>query len=546
MVIGRRAGWIGLRATGQRLTRIGPLGLGLLSALARSPAAAQTRDWPPEDRALIGDFTTITAVAVSNDLVFAVTPTAVVVWNPPARRWEGPYTPPDARLLQGVFAALADPLAQGLWLGRRDGWTRFEVQLRVWAGGPVPGNVLDIALDQDNPLGGLFLRTGSGWYTVPSGSDVATPGAAPARPLRPASVQDAIRANPALEANRAAILTAGRLRSARYTAAAAASGFAGRGWYLGTAGAGLLYLAEGAALPERLRFGLPSPAVAAVYAAPTGVWVVTERTPSSDPSLSFVSARLDEFQWLQGSWASSLPFSQARALVGQGNALWLGTDAGLIRIVPSSEDVTAFDEGRGLPDNRVLGLAARRGRVAAGLAHGLVVATDSGQPERLAPDFSDEARAVLLGPGDTVWVGTRLGLFTALPGERGLRQPAALREAPSLQAPVYDLAWRGDTLVALLEDRLLWRDPGKGGYTLGPTLGNVVGRVHTLLSTPAELFVAGERGFVRLGLATPPGRPTLTPGDLPGLVTDLAADDTYLWVGTTQGLVRFRLDALPR
>jgi len=36
----------------------------------------------------------------------------------------------------------------------------------------------------------------------------------------------------------------------------------------------------------------------------------------------------------------------------------------------------------------------------------------------------------------------------------------------------------------------------------------------------------------------------LREGDLPGPSRDLAVDETYLWVATDAGLVRFRLDAI--
>ena len=58
--------------------------------------------------------------------------------------------------------------------------------------------------------------------------------AAPARGT--ASVAEAIRSNPSLQANAAAILTDNRLRNVRYTAAARSSD--NRGWYLGTSGIG--------------------------------------------------------------------------------------------------------------------------------------------------------------------------------------------------------------------------------------------------------------------------------------------------------------------
>jgi ligand-binding sensor domain-containing protein len=520
-----------------------PALLAVASFFGAMSLAAQGRDWSPDDRVVIGDFTTITAVAASNDAVFAVGPSGVVIWRPQQRTWAGPYAPAGAGQLDGVVAALADPLDQSLWIVRRDGWAHFDSQIRLWDVGTV-GGVFDAALDESNPAGGLFLRTTSGWVSAPRGSSVAIPSGPPGRPIRPASVQDAIRANPALQANSASVLLTSRMRNARYTSAARAEGFAGRGWYIGTAGAGLLYLQEGAALPERLTFGLPGNRVAAVASAPNGVWAITERTVGSDPSVSFVGNDLASFEWLQGSWSRGLPFIEARRLVVEGQALWLATDAGLVRVAPRSEDITVFDEGRGLPDNRVLDVAARRGQVVAGTVHGLVLARGDSSPVRLAGTFVDEARAVALGL-DTVWAGTRLGLFYVIPGESDLSRPAALEQSPALQGAVLDLAWRADTLVALLQDRLLYREPG-GRFVLGPLFGAQVGRVHTLLNTRDALFVAGENGVASVGLNRPLGRPLLVPLDLPGTVTDIAADDRWLWVATTTGLVRFRLDAVPR
>lgn len=517
----------------------------LVGAAGVPSLQAQSRDWSPDDRAIVGDFTVITAVAAGEQLVYAATPDAVIAWDPQGRRWQGPFTPPAATFLSGVTAALADPVDQSLWLVQRTGWARFDPQLRLWEQGALPGGVIDAALDRNNPAAGLFLRSPAGWFTAARGAPIATPAGAPKAPLRPASPNDAVRSNPALAANAAAVLRTGHLQGSGYTCAAIASGFTGRGWYIGTAGAGLLYLPEGAALPERLTFGLPGASVGAVFAVPGGVWVATERGGGRDPGLSFVSGALDRFDWHQGSWTRGFPFTQVRRLVGQGNSLWLASDAGLIRLVPSSDQLSIFDEGRGLPDRRVIDVTARRGRVVAGLVHGLVTLGDSGEPRRLAPSFTGEADAVLVSP-DTVWVGTRLGLLAALPEEGDLVQPAALAESPALRDPVVALAWRGDTLVALLRDRLLWRDPVKGGFSLGPPIGSAVGRLHRLINTPDGLFVAGDRGFGRVALNQPLGRPILTPGDLPAEVTDLAADDTYLWVATLRGLVRFRLEAVAR
>lgn len=514
------------------------LGLALLLAIA-SPGEAQTRDWTPSERAVIGDFSRVVAVAAGRDRVFVVTPDAVLEYDPLGRRWSGPWQPPGDRRLARVGGALADPLDGGLWLVQSGGWIRFDPVTRQWEEGTVPGGVVDAALDEFDPAGGLFLRTRNGWYSAQRGG-VALPAAAPQRPVRLASVQDAIRANPAIQATGATVNVMGRFRPVRFTSAARASGFAGQGWFIGTDGVGLLYYPEASGQPEPLLFGLPSSRVAAVFAGNEGVWVATGRTTTADPAVSFVGTELEQFRWVQGPRTSGLPFVSARRMVGRGSELWLATDNGVLLVTPRDEDFRRFDESRGLPDARVLDLAQRNGRIAAGTAHGIALFGDSTGFVPLAPRFRDAALAVELS-GDTVWVGTDLGLFAALPGEEDLLQPEALAAALSLQAPVVDLAWRGDTLVALTRDRLIWRDPATGRFTAGPLLGNNIGRLHTVMNGRGVLYLAGERGVASATLATPLRR-AITQGDLPGRVTDLALDDRYLWVATENGLVRLALD----
>lgn len=514
----------------------------LALTLAAGRAGAQSRDWSVDERAVIGDFTRILAVATSTDRVFDVSESGVVAWDPVGNRWLGPWQPTDPALLRDVFVALADPLDGGLWLVRRGGWLRLDPGIQAWEQGSVPGTVQDAALDLNAPAAGLFLRTSAGWFTASRGG-AAFPASAPARPQRAATVAEAGRDNPAIRAGNPTLLFNSRLRNIRYTSAARSQGFTGLGWYLGTSGAGLVSYADGSGIPTSLWFGLPSNVAAAVYAGTGGVWVVTERTATADPGVTFVGRTFGEFRPLQGPRATGLPFTQARRIVGRDSDLWLATDAGVVRLSARDGEVTRYDDGRGLPDPLVLSLAQRQGRIVAGTAHGVASFTDSTGFRPLAPSFTDAASAVALS-GDTTWVGTRLGLFAALPGEPDLLQPEGLQRAISLQAPVVALAWRADTLVALLENRLLWREPGSGKYTLGPLLGNALGRLHSIVSGPRGLYLAGDRGVGLASLRTPIRRPLLTPGDLPGQVTDLAVDDDYLWVTTLRGLVRLRLDLL--
>ncbi len=515
-----------------------------LLLLALVPAlAAQGRDWAPEDRLVLGDFSRIAAVAVSLDKVFVVTPTALLVYNPRDHRWEGVFSPGDAaQPFRDAVAAMADPLDNSAWVLTRGSFYHFDPAIRRWDSGSLPGVLSDVALDQDNPALGLFLRVGSGWYSATRGG-VLVPTSAPRRPVRPATVDQAIRENPAIQASSGLLAVTGRRAGLGYTSAARAQGFAGMGWYLGTNGAGLVYFSEGSGRPELLPFGLPGDRVDAVTAGPDGVWAVTERSALADAALTFVARDLREVRSYQGPRATGMPFTEARRVLSRDDALWIATGTGVVRYRPREDEVTRFSAGRELPDGRTYDLAQRQGRLVIATARGLAQFADSAGLTQLAPDFRDQALAVALA-GDTTWVGTPIGLFFAIAGQADLLEPADLREQPRARVPVVDLTWRGDTLVALTEQELLWRDPATGRFTLGPRLGGGLGRLHTVVSDARGLFVAGDGGVGPAQLQTPVTRTLRVGVDLPGTVTDLALDEDYLWVATLAGLVRFRLDAV--
>jgi hypothetical protein len=514
--------------------------LAAVTGLAPSLLAQSfSRDWRPEDRTVIGDYSRINAIASSADRVFIVAPNGVLIWNPQFQRWEGAFDPPDRALLARVFTGLADPLDNSLWLARPDGWVHYQPDIQLWDQGVVPDGVAGIAFDQDNPAIGLYVRTRTGWTLLARGAGIPTPTNPPVHPVGPQSVAEAIRSNPSLQANAAAILTDNRLRNVRYTAAARS--FDNRGWYLGTSGAGALFLPDGSPLPQRLSFGLPSERVGAVYSWPGGVWAGTDRTPLSDAAVTFISADLGQFQSLPGTSAVGTPFSQVRELTGQGRAVWAATDLGVARLLPSDSSVQLVDERRGLPDSRVYSIVSRGGRIVVGTAHGVARMGDSLRVERVAPGYTDAVYAVFPS-GDSVWAGTPLGLLLAIPNRPDLVRPAGL-SSPSLQGGVIDLAPLADTLVALTRDQMLWRDPRSKRWTLGPNLSDFIGRLRRFVVDGSGFWVAGDRGVTFARLGTPPIRP-LQQGDLPGVANDLAVDDEYLWIATDRGLVRFRLSVI--
>jgi ligand-binding sensor domain-containing protein len=518
-----------------RMLRFSPL----LFLLAAPLAAQVSRDWRPEDRVVIGDWSRINAVATSPERVFASSPTGLLVWSPLFRRWEGPFDPPVPGMLETVFIGLIDPLDNSVWLARPDGWVHYQPDIRIWERGTVPGRVQEIAFDLAAPTEGLFLRTTAGWFIVPRGAISGQPGRPPQRPVRPGTVEQALAANPALRMTASQFLLDPALRPAQLTSAARS--FDNLGWYLGTSGVGLLFIQDGAAVPEKLTFGLPGAIAGAVVAVPGGVWVATDREQSRPAALTFVAEDLSEFRVVTGPPATGLRFTQVRRLTALGDVIWAATDNGVMRLpLREGGDPLMLGESDGLPDRRALAISSRRGVLVAGTLHGLARVVDSVRLERIAPLFSDAAMAVAFQE-DTIWVATPSGPLAAVPGQENLVRPSGLEESAALRQPVFDLAWSGDTLVALAADQFLWKDPASARWTVGVPFSQLLGRLRRLVPEGDGFWVAGERGvaFTRLGQAAE--RPLLVDGDLPGEPYDLAVQSDYLWVATSKGLVRFRL-----
>lgn len=515
--------------------------LGLHVVLTASAGAQlPSRDWSPDDRVILGDFSYIRAMASSVERLFVVGSSGVMVWLPVERRWEGPWSPPDPRLLERSFAALVDPLDQSLWIGRSEGWVNFRPELRLWSSGVVPGRVSAIAIDQDDPSGGLRIAAGGRWYRAPPGGTLAVPSSPPVKPLRPTTTDDLLRAVPSLRANAGLILQDARGRAIQFSAAAESPDR--QGWFIGTTGGGLMFLPVGLAIPERRSLGLTGSQAGALYLGVGGVWVATDRTPANDAALTFISTDLSQSEVVAGGPTFGLGYAQARMMTGVDRSLYIATDAGVTQVDLASRATRFFNMGKGLPDSRALAVIGQRDDALVGTPRGLARITAAGLVQRLAPDFIDPVTALAL-EGDDIWMGTPVGLLllerdATLPG-----RTAGLASSPAFRSPVLRIAWLGDTLVALLPDAMLWRAPGTDTWTLGPNLSGLLGRLRVFTLSGDGFFVAGDRGFGYATLRLPLQRPILQ-GDNPGPIRDMVADEDFLWVATERGLVRWRLSAV--
>lgn len=498
------------------------------------------RDWSQADRTVIGNFSDIRTVASGTDRVYVVGPLGVMALRSLEQRWEGPFTPPDPALLARAILSMVDPLDQSIWIVAATGWLNYQPDLQLWSGGTIPANVRGIAVDEADPSGGLRINTNRGWYRAVSGASVATPALAPLQPVFPATVQDALRANPSLQSNATLILRDPRGNAAQFTSAAPSPDR--MGWYLGTSGAGLVFYRAGDIQPQRIAFGLSGDRVGALYASGDGVWVATDRTATTDAAVTYLSADLMTSNTQAGGGAMGLGYSQVRRMTAMQKSLYLATDAGVTQLEVATGRTRFYGASGALLDPRSNAVAGRRGRVLVGTARGLAAITDSATVVRLAQDFFDPVLA-LETEGDSIWLGTQSGLLVVLPDQRLPGRTPGLANSASFRAPVVAIAWLADTLVALTTDQLLWRMPGTDDWTLGPILSGILGRLRDFAAYDDGFFVAGERGLAYVGLRTPPQRPLLG-AEHPGLIRDIAVTDEYLWEATDGGLVRWRVEAI--
>jgi hypothetical protein len=523
------------------LSAVGVFALVAMLSTLGSPLSAQ-RSWRLEDRAVVGSMLRIFAVASSFERLYVVGDQQVIYRDVGRETWQGPFLAAGPGALEQARGSIVDPLDRSLWIVTGSGWLHYDPVTDLWDQGFAGESILSAGFDRTRPVDGLYLRLASGWRVVMRGGG-ALPAAQPPRrndytPVT--TLADVARANPQVATLASGAVLGPGLHPTRLTAAAEMADRSG--WWLGTDGQGLLFLPFASVTPEPRPWGLPGEVVGAVVAVPGGAWVVNDRTGNGGPAVTRISGSLDRFQWYQGDRVFGFRFQTIRALRIVDSVLWLGTDQGAIALSRSGERIQTLTEQEGLADRRVLAIAARRRRLVFGTAAGVVEVTDSGVV-RLAPAFSDPALSLALA-GDTTWVGTPNGLFAALPGAEDLRQAPGWEALQLLRTPVPALLWHGDTLVALTERGILWRDPRSGGWTLGPDVVPQVGRPRALAEGRAGIWIAGSRGvgFAKVG---GPVERVLNVGDaLPAEAWDLSTEQEWLWVATSRGVVRFRRGAV--
>jgi ligand-binding sensor domain-containing protein len=530
-----------------------------------------------EDRVLVGGFSEILGLAVSQRYLFAAAPSGIAVRDRQFRRWLPPLALDLGRAVARPVAMAADPSDDAVWIGL-DGVVvhyrpLFGDVRRVY----VSGSVDLIIFDRRDLTGGALVRSGGGWtrvtstgFAMPIAPDQLPP---PGARIVPPSPEEIYRAYPSLRAFGGLMTRDASLRTFPVTAAAAAPD---RGEvYLGTFGNGIFEVDPVFNRVDHLEYGLLGRTAAALALASDGVWVATasatDFATAGRSGLTFVAEGLDEWRWRTGDQSAGLleraiPYD----LAVRDGAAWIGTDRGLVRMELRGDGSTrVWSALHGLPDDRVLAVAPRLDGVWAGTARGLAFVRWPAEGMRGASGDSRDADdpvspvvlqgttvRALLARDDTVWIGSDAGLLilaessrAVASGEPSTADARRISGDARLSRPIVAIAAADSELFAATENEVV----AFAGTQVRPSRFAAMdfGRVAPITALAADartLWVGGRRGVLVVDRASLVSRLMRGGAELPSEVTDIVLAAGVAWVGTRDGLLRVRRlgDGLPR
>jgi hypothetical protein len=503
----RRRGWAGLFALFfLSLTVCAPP-----ATIDRSPSSSTTdplaarglRHSPADDWITIRDFRFVTSTAVSNAVAYFGTTEGLERLDTLGDRWLPPVTVTDG-IPSGQITALAvSPAGDDVWIGTSRGMVRLlayagEVE-PVW--GPPPTRVSRIVVDATN--GSVYARVGGSWWEGRNGSPVLDRIDGPPSTSRRAWPRAAAELDPGA----VPWTDPTRVFSPMVPSELFRITFVDRDqrgdFYAGTWGDNARRWGAGVQDWEPLYFGLAGPG-GPIVRGETGYWFLPSATRIPQASGGRVVAAAHVGHDLQ-RWRYAvpvrtdpgLPSVSSYAAAGVGDTVYLGTDYGLIRGIGNRWK--RWDERDGPSMGRVVSLTVDEARLWIGTQDGLFGWDRSGQSITDRFLRGRTITAVAAAP-DALFVGTRSGLFVGR-REPGGRPPTVSRAAS-----------RGWGIVAL---------------ALHGT------RVLVASDVGLEIFdrVSGEWRQVLVG-----------EGQLRSAPLSLAVDESQAWIGTAEGLVRWRFE----
>lgn len=499
-----------------------------------------------EDRVVLTAANYVEAIGVSQRLVFVATREALAIYDRQFEAWQPPLELP-IELTGGRISAIAgDPLEDAVWVGTFGTVLFYRPLVDVQITASVPGLPDVILFDARDQAAGAFVRAGGSWYVV-SRVGLVTPVTPsqlppPTARIRPPTLQEVYARYPSLQNFQALMTRDEQLRS--WPVSAVGSAPETEQVWLGTAGNGVYRVDPRFGDAVHLPFGLLAEGAGALAPAVDGMWVASYGASAAGRGgLTFVRTDLQTWRWLEGGIDRPLTAVRSLDLVVRGRTAWVATDRGLFRLDTDAPlDVRRWSLTNGLPDDRVLAVAATGTGVWAGTARGLAFvggdARGAGAVGRtMLPGVAVRGLAV---SGDTVWAATDGGLLAALQSDTLARRVNS--DDSRLRRPLVALTRADSILVVASQDEAIVL-AGVRALEL-PQLGRgqlgAVGRIAAVAADAQSIWIAGDRGVAMMSRDGGVVRMLAVPSDIPAPALDVMLDPDFAWIATRAGVVRLR------
>lgn len=521
---------------------------------AERPGAQPTGRGPlrREDRVVLTEFDLVTGVAVSPRMAFMATPQGLGIYDRAFSAWLPPLTVADGFPQEKITLMAADPVQDAVWIGVPGAIIFYRPEIDVVIRTAIPGIVDQIMFDRRDPGSAAFVRASGQWSRVTSNGFVTMVqfGDLPPNAYRyvPPTLADLERQFPSLTSFAGLLTRDAQMRS--YPISAGARAPDRTEVWLGTWGDGMFQVDPDFNTSTHLPFGLLDRGAGALALAADGIWVGgIGVSQSGRGGVTFVSDNLQTWRWLLGPISSPLNGVRVNRMAVQGTIAWLATDRGLARMDTRNDaDFRLWNQLQGLSGDRALSVLTRPGSVWVGTDRGLDLVLDTAT--RRSPTRPEIARQLLTGipvhallaTGDTLWIGSDIGLAFLPPGATTPVRAAAASSDARLRHPITAFA-RIDSLVYVADSTGLMQFNLRTGRldTGFPAVGlALLGGITSLEIDDQTLWVGGLKGLVVIDRRTGASRFLAAPGDLPGPVYDIRLTRDYAWVATSDGLVRLR------
>jgi hypothetical protein len=503
-----------------------------------------------EDRVTVTAMSAIQAVAISRRYVYVATPTALGVFDRQFDRWLPPVTRRDGWPGGALSIFAGDPNDDALWFATAAGLYQYRAVLNDLQRSSLADTPRQLFFDRGDPSAGVFvLGSMQNWRISSTGMSQVVSARElppPVRRVYPQTLNDLYARYPAVRDFERLLTQDAELRSFPVTSGAAS--LEQSELWLGTAGGGVYKVDPLFTRSEARPFGLLEPGAGAIAATSDGVWIAGagDRVTFRE-GITFGSHDLSRWRWLDGGALGPLLGGRTLSIAPWESSLWVGGERGLQRVdATSGRGDRRIGVEDGLPSDIVLAVLPRPGGVWAGTARGLAFVSDQGEGAlryQVQPAVLDNSPVrALARRGDTLWIGTELGVAVLLPNEPRPRRVRIAETSPRFAQPISALAI-ADSVLAMGTTRgeVLLLHTADGRELPPPVVdvgrgGGIVG----LAMDATSMWIAAPNGVTVIERASGLGRYLSAGADLPGDVTGVALSRDYAWVATRDGVVRFR------